>query len=102
VKGYNLHISEKARLDIVNIQTYTAQSWGAEAARKYAKVLHKAFDTVLENPDIGFRREYMPTNVRMKMAGRHFIMYKAEENFIHVLRVLHHAMDITDSFGEEE
>jgi len=86
-------LSPRAKLDLSEIWDYTFSQWGVEQAEKYVRELwstmgHSASDST-KSVDIGdVRRGY-----RKSRSGSHVIFFKATDDGIDVVRILHQRMD---------
>lgn len=87
-------ISKAALRDVDEIEAWTAQKWDAEQAYIYVAAI---FDAVGRLSHSSFRwsvESVRPGLFRTK-AGSHLVFYRiSEQDEIHVVRVLHEAMDI--------
>lgn len=88
-----IHIQVNARADLKAIWHYSHTQWGIEKADLYMKELEKAFDTITDNPQIGFSCDYIRNGYRQFNVGKHMIFYKIKSKRIAVIRVLHESME---------
>lgn len=55
-----------------------------------------------DRPMIGVDRSDLRQNYRACLAGRHIIYYRPDDEFIHVLTILHHSQDHAAFLKEAE
>ncbi len=84
----------KARADLDGIWDYTVQTWGYEQAEHYVRTLSRAFELLVEKPELGRLYDEVYKGLRVYPSGRHLIFYFATDDGIEVVRVLHERMDI--------
>jgi len=90
----SLLLSPRAEDDFADILQYTMETWGEAQLFAYRAVLDKALLTIQQNPDIGHQRPELSTAHRIFPAGRHIIVYRANDQAVYVSRILHECMDI--------
>jgi toxin ParE1/3/4 len=87
-----LRLSYAARMDLRQIAAYTRDRWGTKQALSYVTQLEKAFERVgkmtrLGKPVLGLEETYRALNV-----GSHVVFYRAENDAILIVRILHQRM----------
>jgi toxin ParE1/3/4 len=102
---------ERARLDVRIIHTHTEERFGAGVRARYERLINAAFRDLCENPARpGVKsRAGLPAHVRLyhirysreRVAKRgrvarprHLIVFRADDEWIEILRVLHDSMDL--------
>jgi toxin ParE1/3/4 len=88
--GYRL--LRRARGDLLDIASYTAERWDEQQAERYVTGLFSAFQRLVQLPEV--RRPYrdIPPYWRA-LAGSHAIFYRiAEDGELLIVRVLHARM----------
>lgn len=89
-----LILSPRAEDDFADILQYTLETWGEKQVFVYRAVLDKALLTIQQNPDISHKRPELSPAHRIFPAGRHIIVYRANDRAVYVSRILHERMDI--------
>jgi toxin ParE1/3/4 len=89
-----LILSPRAEDDFANILQYTLETWGETQMLTYRDVLDNALKTVLQHPDMGYKRPELSANHRLYLAGQHLIIYRVDKQAVLVSRILHQRMDI--------
>ena len=93
------HVSPLAEADIRDILDYIAQH-NPKAARKVRESFRRAIDTLVANPYIGHAREDLTKYpVRFWPVYSYQIVYRVENNMVHVARVLSGYRDIAFILG---
>jgi len=81
-------LTPAAQKDLEGIWLYSAQTWSAEQANRYADILEEAFGRLLAMPEIARERAEFDPPVRILPSARHLIVYRIENDHLVVLRVL--------------
>ena len=105
-----LVITDPARADLLEIESYTLHTYGDLAAIAYSNLIQQALADIRENPELlgssarpeirGDLRSYHTALSRKRSAPpvkkpRHFILYfEAKDDEVVISRVLHDARDI--------
>ena len=104
---WRLALRPQADRDINNHFEYIAKD-NLEAAMRYYEAAFCAFDVLLTNPHIGPVREFDNTELRevriwlVKGFEKYLIFYRATDELVEILRVLHAARDIDSILSGEE
>jgi toxin ParE1/3/4 len=91
-----------AEVAFANILKWTAENFGTRQARAYRDALLQAVAELAEGPDIvgskprdeilrGLRTIHI---ARRGRRGRHLLMYRAKDQTIEIVRILHDAMEL--------
>lgn len=98
----NFILSEKAKMDLMNIWDYTFHKWSESQATKYYNLILDKIEELKEYPKLGqvineVKMDYWKTRVQS-----HFIFYKInlKKNEIEIIRILHQQMDIDSRLNE--
>ena len=83
-----------ADADLIDLFVYGAQQFGVSKAEAYFRDIGKAQEFLAENPFLGHEREEFEPPVRIHSHKRHLIIYTIEVDYIQIVRVLHHRMDV--------
>ena len=89
-----LELSRRAQADLEDIRDYSVEQFGIEQAIHYLDAIEQAFRRLLDHPRIGAQRVDIGGKVLSYSAGEHRILYEARSDRVHVIRVLHKAMDM--------
>ena len=88
-----LYISAAARTDLINIWEFLAYLSERKADRTM-KAIHKRFDTLLEFPEAGKRRDELKKGLHSFSVEKYIVFYFIVKDGIRIARVLHSAQDI--------
>lgn len=91
-----IRLTRRADADLLNIAEYTADRWGDAQAELYAQAFTKAFQKLDQNPLLlGSRaRDDLGRGYRTLVVGQHLIIYRHRASVTHIMRVLHHRMNL--------
>ncbi len=87
-------LSPQAEEDFADILQYTIETWGEAQFYAYRTILNKALLTVQQHPQIGHSSPELSAAHLIFPAGRHIIIYRANDTAVYVSRILHEHMDI--------
>ncbi|MEA3276264.1 MAG: type II toxin-antitoxin system RelE/ParE family toxin [Pseudomonadota bacterium] len=99
-----LVISASARRDIANALQHSGQRWGAGQRRKYRLLIENALNDLLESPEhpASRARDEIRPGIRTfhitrpGRPARHLVVYRiAPDGGVHVIRLLHGAMELS-------
>ena len=93
-------ISEEALFDLNDIWEYTFHKWSKEQADRYFNLIFDEIDYISENPESGLSCEHIRKNYRASKIKSHLIFYRAENNNIEIIRILHQSMDLKKRLEE--
>lgn len=82
----------RARADVLDIATFTADRWGDAQAERYVMGLYSGFQTIVDRPEL--RRPFLeiPPYFRA-LVGKHAVFYRlVTDGEVLIVRVLHAAM----------
>ncbi len=82
-----------AESDLMDIWHYTCNQWNAIQADKYLDALDRGIRNLMENPNLGVRRDFVRQGYRVLLIHRHAIYYTVTASAIRIVRVLHGRMD---------
>lgn len=91
-----LVFSREAERDLIEIEDYTATTWGDKQAEKYLREIEAAFAEITKNPETGRMRPDIPAPYLCYSVGSHLIIYRVNQakRQVEVLNIVHPAMDI--------
>ena len=91
-----LKLSHAAVEDLTDIVHDTAMRWNVAQARKYESAMDKAFRLLCRFPRAGHRNNNLTSTYRLYNAGSHVIVYRFDQEFVYVVRILHQRMDFSE------
>lgn len=89
-----LELSRRAQADLDDIRDYSVDQFGVERAILYLDTIEQGFRLLVDYPQIGRQRSEFGPSLRSYSVGEHRIMYEPQPDVIHVIRLLHKAMDV--------
>lgn len=88
-----LILTEAALDDLRAIRAYTLESWGEEQEVRYLRSLWSRIQSLRTDPFRHRLREELFPGCRIAAEGRHVILFRASDQVLEIVRVLHSAMD---------
>lgn len=82
-----------AKADLAAIDEYGAEQFGDDVSDEYSRGFVQAFDLLRDHPLAGAAHPELGKNIRCLMHRRHRIFYRADNNVVLVIRIIHHARD---------
>lgn len=95
-----LLISNDAETDLLLIWVYHAEK-SERSATRIRKEIGSKYNLLLQFPMAGRSREELQTGLRSLPIEKYVIFYRATEDRIEIVRVLHGAQDIAGVFSPE-
>jgi toxin ParE1/3/4 len=86
-------ILPRARADLKEIWSFTADRWNSEQADRYVRELHRAIEAIARDPRKGRPCDHIRHGYRRSSAGAHVVFFRVVTQGIEVVRVLHQRMD---------
>lgn len=83
-----VRLSPKAETDLEDIWRFGAAEWSPEKADQYLDRLLAVFDLLLAMPGIARERLEFTPPVRIHPTGTHLVIYRIEDDHLHIVRVL--------------
>jgi toxin ParE1/3/4 len=114
-----VRLTAHARQDIAAIYEYSLETFGDAARNRYELLINSALRALAEDPSragiqsraelddgvllyhVRHARMHLPRGARVG-APRHYILFRADEEKIVVLRILHDAMDVLAHLPRED
>ena len=84
-----LVISPIAKKDLKGIYEFGKSKWGREQSNKYLETVKNKMLQIFEYPNSGRDRMEISLGIKSLSVGSHIIYYRANNNSIEVVRVLH-------------
>jgi toxin ParE1/3/4 len=97
----NLIISARARRDLQNIATYTAQTYGSKQMESYIAAIEARLLLLTQTPYIGASRDDIRAGFRASLLQRHLIIYTIESEYVNIIGLPHASMDVASHFDED-
>jgi len=88
-----LVLTKAAIDDLRSIRSYTLEHWGAAQEERYIAHIWARITAIRTTPDRFRRRDDLFSGCRIAAEGRHVILFRADNDEIAIVRVLHAAMD---------
>jgi toxin ParE1/3/4 len=79
---------------LIDLFVYGAQQFGLSKAEAYFLDIENVLQFLAENPFVGNERVEFKPPVHIHPHKKHLIIYTIETDFIQIVRVLHHRMDV--------
>jgi len=90
-----LRLSKLAYEDLDSIYAYTLRHWGQEQADRYITQLWVSLETLAKEPERWRLRDPLYPGCRVRITGKHAILYRLHDGRVEISRVLHGSMDFT-------
>src|SRR5664279_1625479 len=85
-------LSRLAEADLLDIATYTLQTWGQDQAIRYVGDLESCCRKLADNPELGRTCDHVRPGLRRMEHARHILFYRIEAEGIVASRILHQRM----------
>lgn len=93
-------LTDRADADLFEISLYLARQGSIETAERFIDAVHEQFARLAEFPGTGRAREELAPGLRSIPEGKYVIFYRALQEDILVMRVLHGSRDTRRIFKE--
>jgi len=91
----DVRFSEQADADIIDCYLYGLLNFGQAQADRYEQDLRHVIGLLADNPRLAAERvEYEPP-VRIHHHASHYVIYRIEDDYILIIRVLRDEVDLT-------
>lgn len=81
-------LTQAAQTDLEDIWLYTLEHWSVEQADRYIDSLEDTFSRLLFMPEMARDRPEFDPPVRIHPSTKHLIVYRIEDDYLNILRVL--------------
>lgn len=88
-----LDFTDDARSDLRSILRYGRRTWGERQGRSYTEQLNSAVQDLTRFPELGQIRDDLAPGLRSWVVQQHVVYYRADDQAVTVIRVLHGTMD---------
>ncbi|MBA3416353.1 MAG: type II toxin-antitoxin system RelE/ParE family toxin [Chloroflexia bacterium] len=93
MSGRRLRRSTSAQRDLRAILQSSIESWGQERSDAYVASLAETLERLALVPGLGRRRDEVGPGFRSHPVGVHVVLYRAAEDEVVVLRIVHGRME---------
>ena len=97
-----LALTHAALEDLRSIRAYTLETWGAEQEERYLNRIWAKLDSLRADPTRCRLRADLFPGCRIAAEGKHVILFRANDDLLEVVRVLHAAMDFKRHVDSED
>ncbi len=97
-----LHITDRAALEIEQVQEYTKQQWGQDQADKYIADIDRILQLLQEYPDLLQTKTQISQYLKFYATGKHILVFEKINDEIYLITVKHTAMDLDSRMPELE
>jgi plasmid stabilization system protein ParE len=89
-----VRLRRAATVDLAEVLSYSRDTHGAEAARRYAVRFRAAFALLRQHPGAAPLLDWLEPPARSLLCGRHRILYEVEGETVWIGRILHVSRDL--------
>jgi toxin ParE1/3/4 len=87
------HLSRRAEADLLEIGSYTLQTWGIDQTIRYMDQLEACCERLANNPESGRSWDAVRRGLRRMEQGKHVIFYRQQQGGeVLISRILHQRM----------
>ncbi len=86
-------LTPAAQTDLADIWLYTVQQWSVTQADRYTDILEDTLERLLFMPEMARERPEFDPPVRIHPSADHLIIYRIENDYLSILRVLGASQD---------
>ena len=90
-----LRLSKFAYDDLNSIYAYTLGIWEQGQADRYITHLWDSLETLAKDPEHWRIRDELYPGCRVRITGKHAILYRLHDDRVEISRILHGSMDFT-------
>lgn len=102
MKGLPFAISNKAISDLEEIWLYTVEKWSIEQADRYYNLIFDEIKYICKNNSAGKPMDHIRKGYRASKVKSHLIFYRAVDETIEVIRILHERMDVENRLNDNQ
>ena len=95
-----LRLAGAARADLAEIDNYSAEQFGDDAADEYAQGFWEIFALLRTHPFAGSQKPDLGKHMWCLTHRRHRIFYRVTHDEVLILRIIHHARDAKTALGK--
>lgn len=90
----------RALAKIAEITDETIAEWGAVQAKNYIADFRRTIELAAEFPGMGASVYGLPQHYRKLPSGVHFIIYRANDDVLTVVRIIHEREDVPEGLDD--
>jgi toxin ParE1/3/4 len=90
-----LVLTGPAQRNLRSILAHSETTWGSSQADEYESVIARAFEMLVEHPELGKSAGEGRPGWRILVVQRHCIVYRYSDTTVWILRILHKRMDVS-------
>ena len=90
----------KALEEIDRIADHTIAKWGEGQARSYLADIRRKIELAAEYPGMGSEVYGLPASYRKIASDAHFVIYRASETDLTVVRIIHEREDVPEGLDD--
>lgn len=97
----NYRLTNKAKIDLIEIWDYTVKIWSQNQAQRYYSQLTNTFTIITDKPESGKDFSEVKNGLLGINVGKHIVFYQVGNNGnILIIRILHERMDLKSRLNE--
>ncbi len=93
-------LTDRADTDLLEISLYLARQGSIETAERFIDAINEQFVRLADYPGMGRAREELAPGLRSIPEGKYVIFYRAAQDTVLIIRVLHGSRDARRIFRE--
>jgi toxin ParE1/3/4 len=93
-KTLKLELSTLAKDDLRDIAQYTFTLYGERQVDIYLQALYDGMELLAENPEIGHRRDDIPSGYKSLPIEKHILVFTIQGESLIIARILHQSRDM--------
>lgn len=93
-KTLKLELSTLAKDDLRDIAQYTFTNYGERQVDIYLQALYHGMELLAGNPEIGHRRDDVPSGYKSLLIEKHVIIFTVQGESLIIARILHQSRDM--------
>ncbi|WP_339694939.1 type II toxin-antitoxin system RelE/ParE family toxin [uncultured Roseivirga sp.] len=91
-----IHLTDRALLDIEEIYEYSIEKWGEKTAERYLDQIQDSLLTLEENPQLLLQKPEISNRFKLYQTGAHWLICDVVDNDIFVLTIKHLSLNLLD------
>ena len=95
----HLSWSVDAEDDLLSVWRYGSEEWSADAADAHMRLVMHACARLMENPELGRKRDELISGLRSFVIDPHVVFYRLSGGAVEIVRVVHQREDIETMFS---
>ncbi|KOF04158.1 hypothetical protein OB69_04035 [Roseivirga seohaensis subsp. aquiponti] len=91
-----IHLTDRALLDIEDIYGFSVENWGEKTAERYLDQIQDSLLLLEENPKLLLQKPEISNRFKLYQTGAHWLICDVVDNDIFVLTIKHLSMNLLD------